>query len=124
MLGALASIVLGIVFLVAGGSKLAAGRSWPVQARDLGTPAWMIPILPWLELAVGAALVVQLVEPIPAVVALLLLVGFTAAIAVRLAAGERPACACFGAWSAKPIGAGHLARNAALIAVALLAITW
>ncbi|NNE13050.1 MAG: hypothetical protein HKN41_12490 [Ilumatobacter sp.] len=119
--GAVASIALGVVFLVAGGSKLAAGPTWHVQARELGAPALVTPVIPWLELVIGATLVVQFAQPIPAVVSILLLLGFTAAIALRLAEGERPACACFGAWSAKPIGAGHLARNGVLLGLALVA---
>lgn len=117
-----ASIVLGVAFLVAGGSKLAAGDAWPAQARGLGAPAVAIPALPWIELVVGAALVFRILPPGPAVVALALLVAFTVLIAVRLRAGERPPCACFGAWSAEPIGPRHLMRNGALIVLALLSL--
>jgi uncharacterized membrane protein YphA (DoxX/SURF4 family) len=118
----IASLLVGIAFVVAGGSKLAAGDGWPAQARDLGAPAVTIPVLPWAELCVGAALIAGLVRPLPAIAALVLLVAFTALIAVRLAEGKRPACACFGAWSATPIGPAHLARNGALIALAAVAI--
>ena len=117
-----ASVVLGVAFLVAGGSKLAAGDAWPAQAAGLGAPRVAVPTLPWIELVVGAALVFQLVPPWPAVVALALLVAFTRLIVVRLRAGEHPPCACFGAWSAKPIGRSHLVRNAALIALGVLSL--
>ena len=117
-----ASVALGLAFLLAGGSKLAAGPAWPAQAEGLGAPAIAVPTLPWIELAVGAALVLQLVPPLPAVVALVLLVAFTVLIAVRLAQGKRPACACFGAWSAKPIGPSHLVRNGSLILLAIVAL--
>jgi uncharacterized membrane protein YphA (DoxX/SURF4 family) len=83
-LALIASIGLGAAFLVAGGSKLAAGPAWPQQARGLGAPELSIPVVPWLELAVGAALVAQLVPPLPAIAALVLLVAFTVLIAVRL----------------------------------------
>jgi uncharacterized membrane protein YphA (DoxX/SURF4 family) len=118
----IASIALGFAFLLAGGSKLAAGHAWPAQARGLGAPAFAIPILPWLELAVGAALVVGIATPVPAILAVLLLVAFTALIVVRLAEGEHPPCACFGAWSATPIGPRHLVRNGALILLGLAAL--
>ena len=117
-----AAVVLGLAFLLAGGSKLAAGRAWPQQARELGAPAFVVPLLPWLEVAIGAALVVQLAEPVPAIAALVLLVAFSVLIALRLAQGRRPVCACFGAWSATPIGPRHLIRNGALIAVGVLAL--
>ncbi len=118
----IASVALGLAFLTAGGSKLAAGEAWPTQARGLGAPALAIPALPWLELVVGAALVFQILPPIPAIVALALLVAFSALIAARLKEGLRPPCACFGAWSAKPIGPWHLVRNGALIVVGLVAL--
>jgi hypothetical protein len=51
-----------------------------------------------------------------------MLVAFTALIVRRLAEGKRPPCACFGAWSAKPLGIGHVARNGALIGLATLAL--
>lgn len=116
-----AAVVLGLAFLVAGASKIASGTQWPEQARGLRVPPAVIPLLPWLELALGATLVAQLARPVAVVVALVLLVAFTAVIAARLARGEHPPCACFGAWSAKPLGVGHLARNVALMVVAGLA---
>ena len=117
-----ASVILGIAFIVAGGSKIAAGESWPTQARGLGAPRWTIPLVPWIEIAVGAALIAQLAPPWPAVAALVLLVVFTVLIGVALSQGRRPPCACFGAWSAKPIGAGHLLRNGALMVLAVLSL--
>ncbi len=122
VVAAVASILLGIAFLVAGGSKLAAGPAWKHQAVDLGAPKLVVPILPWFELATGAALVVQLGEPFPAIAALALLVAFSVLISLRLSQGRRPVCACFGAWSAKPIGPAHLLRNGALIALGILAL--
>jgi len=117
-----ASIIVGAVFLIAGGSKIAAGPQWPVQARGLGAPAVLIPIVPWVEIAIGALLVVQFGRRPGAVAALVVLTAFTALIAGQLARGRRPPCACFGAWSAKPLGAGHLARNGALIVLGVLAL--
>lgn len=122
VIAVVASVVLGIAFVVAGGSKIAAGRAWPSQARELGAPRWAIPVVPWVEIAVGAALIAQFVPPWPTLAALVLLGAFTVLIGVALAHGRHPPCACFGAWSAKPIGAGHLARNAALILLALLTL--
>ncbi len=117
-----AAVLVGVAFVVAGGSKLAARDSWPPQARGLGAPAWTIPVVPWVELVIGATLIVQLLRmPMAAAAALLLLV-FSALIVRKLAAGEHPPCACFGAWSAKPIGWGHVARNATLLGLAIVAM--
>lgn len=121
-LHAVASVVLGVAFVVAGASKLALGRAWPAQAAGLGVPGPVAVVVPYVELAVGALAAVRLAEPWPAAAALALLVVFTALILALLAKGRRPPCACFGAWSAKPIGAWHVARNAALAALAVAAL--
>jgi uncharacterized membrane protein YphA (DoxX/SURF4 family) len=117
-----ASIVVGLAFLVAGGSKLAAGRSWPAQATALGAPAIAIPTLPWLELGIGAALVLQLGRPVAALAAVVLLIAFSGLIALRLSQGRRPACACFGVWTARPIGPSNLLRNGVLLVLSVVAL--
>lgn len=117
-----AAVLVGIAFVVAGGSKLAARESWPTQASGLGAPSWTIPLVPWVELVIGSLLIVQLFRVPVAAAAIVLLVVFTALIVRKLASGEHPPCACFGAWSAKPIGGSHVARNAALIALAVIAM--
>ena len=88
----------------------------------MGAPAVVIPVLPWFEIALGAVLVVQAARVAAAVVALIVLVAFTALIVRRLAQGQHPPCACFGAWSAKPLGWSHVVRNVALMVVAVVAI--
>lgn len=120
--GLVASIIVGLAFVAAGGSKVAAGPTWPATAKEMGAPAFTIPFVPWVELAVGAALLAQLAVPVPAVAALLLLIVFTALIVVRLSDEDRPSCACFGSWSAEPIGRIHVIRNAILMALAVLAM--
>ena len=121
-LAVVASVLLGIAFLVAGGSKIAAGEAWPAQARGLGAPSFVIPVLPWFEIVLGALLVVQVAPTAAAVVALITLLAFTGLIVRRLAQGEHPPCACFGAWSAKPLGPGHLVRNGVLMLLAVIVI--
>jgi uncharacterized membrane protein YphA (DoxX/SURF4 family) len=120
-IGGLAAVLLGAAFVLAGGSKLAAGDAWRQQAGDMGAPRWTIAPLPWFELAVGALLIVQVWRRPVALVALCLLLAFTALILVNLRQGRRPPCACFGAWSARPIGRGHVIRNLVLIALATAA---
>lgn len=115
------AVLVGVAFVVAGASKLAAGPAWPGQAQALGAPAWSVHVVPWFELVVGAVLVVQIFRRAAAVVAAVTLVVFTALIVLRLREGRRPPCACFGAWSATPIGPGHVARNLALFVLAILA---
>lgn len=122
MIGVVCGVVLGAVFLVAGGSKIAAGEMWPQQAADLGAPQLAALILPWWELVVGAVLIAQVAPVAAAAAAIVTLIAFTALIAARLRQGQRPPCACFGAWSASPIGWQHVVRNVVLIGVGAVVI--
>ena len=117
-----ASVVIGLVFVVAGASKLAAGPQWYVNAADLGAPRPVAMVVPWIELVTGAALIFRLAVPIPAIVAAAMLAAFSVLIIWRFRDEERPSCACFGAWSASPIGRGHLIRNAVLMAISIVAM--
>lgn len=117
-----ASVVVGLVFVVAGAAKVAQGARWPAQAAQLGAPRVIAPVVPWWELVVGALLVVQLATPWPAIAALVTLLVFTALIVRVLAAGEHPPCACFGSWAAAPLGPRHIARNVVLLVLATLAV--
>lgn len=117
----IAAILLGAAFLAAGGAKIAAGPAWPTQAAALGAPALVVPFVPWLEILVGATLAAQIARPVMAGVATVMLLAFTTLLVVRLAQGKRPPCACFGSWSAKPLGWKHLVRNAVLLTLALVA---
>ena len=119
--GAVAAILVGAVFVVAGASKLAAGERWPANAADLGVPRPLAVVVPWVELAIGASLGVQLLMPWPAVAAAGMLLAFSAVLAIRLRDVDRPSCACFGQWSESEIGVGHLARNAVLLVLAAVA---
>jgi uncharacterized membrane protein YphA (DoxX/SURF4 family) len=122
MVGVAAAVVLGAVFVVAGGSKLAMGRRWPVQAAALGVPAVVSRAVPWWELAVGAALIARLVPRVASAAALVTLLAFTVLLVTQLARGHRPVCACFGTWRATPIGVLDVARNAVLAALAVVVL--
>jgi uncharacterized membrane protein YphA (DoxX/SURF4 family) len=122
MLGVIASIILGGVMCFAGGSKIAMGDRWPVEAQALGAPKLIAPIVPWIEIALGALLIVQLKPEIVGALSVALLVAFTLLIMRQLQKGERPVCACFGSWSSKPLNWNHVARNAGFIALAAITI--
>ena len=122
MLGVIASVILGAVMCVAGGSKIAMGNRWPVEAQALGAPKAIAPIVPWCEIALGALLIVQLKPEVIGALSLALLVAFTLLIMRQLQKGERPVCACFGSWSSKPLSWNHVARNAGFIALAVITI--
>jgi len=122
MLGVIASVILGGVMCVAGGSKIAMGNRWPVEAQALGAPKSITPIVPWIEIALGSLLIVQLKPEVVGALSVALLVAFTLLIMRQLQKGERPVCACFGSWSSKPLSWNHVARNAGFIALAVITI--
>ena len=122
MIATAASVALGLVFLAAGATKVVRRHEWPAQAARLGAPASVIPLVPWWEIGVGAALVTGLVAPLPAIAAATTLLAFTVLLVGVLRRGEHPPCACFGAFSARPLGWGHVARNVVFLVLAIVAI--
>lgn len=122
-LAVMAAVVVGCVLLVAAVSKLARPAQWRAQSAGLGVPWVVAVVVPFVELALGALLLVQLQRQLAAWGAVVLFVAFTALLARRLSQGQHPPCACFGSLSAKPIGPGQLVRNAVLIVLALTAAT-
>lgn len=121
--GVVASLVVATVLLLAGVSKLAQPVQWQAQATGLGVARPVALVVPFGEVALGACLVVQLQRHLMAWLAVALFSAFTALLALRLAQGKRPPCACFGSLTSRPIGLGHLARNALFIGLAFLAAT-
>jgi TRAP-type C4-dicarboxylate transport system permease small subunit len=119
--GTVAGVVLGAIFLLAGGGKLAS-RTWPEQARALGAPSIVARFLPGAEVTIGALLTVDVARRPLALSAAALLVGFSGLLARRLRQGQRPPCACFGGRRPRPIGPWTLARNAGFLAIAAVAI--
>jgi uncharacterized membrane protein YphA (DoxX/SURF4 family) len=115
-----ACLLLGAVFVLSGIMKVAAPELWRGQSADLGVPRVPARLVPFAELAVGALLVAQLERRPVAIVAGVMLLGFTALLALRLSQGRRPPCACFGTWSTTPIGWTDVIRNAAFLAVAVV----
>jgi uncharacterized membrane protein YphA (DoxX/SURF4 family) len=122
VIATVAAVALGVVFVVAGASKVVSRREWPAQAAQLGAPDVAAPLVPWWEIVVGALLVVDIAAPWPAVAAAATLVVFTALLMRLIARGEHPPCACFGGFSARPIGWGHVARNAVFLGLAVTAV--
>ena len=121
--GIAAAIVVAAVLLLAGVSKLARPADWRAQAAGLGVPVLVAVGVPLVEIGIGAALVVQWQRHAMAWAAAALFGAFTALLVTRLAQGQRPPCACFGALSSRPIGTAHLVRNVVFIAIAVLAAT-
>ena len=112
----MASIV-GVIFIFAGIQKFVARELWPTQAKRLGAPAFVIPIVPYIEVILGSLLIAGFAM-IPVVVAsIAALSSFTVLLARRLIAGDRPPCACLSFRSTKPIGYSNIVRNLLMLAL-------
>ncbi len=119
-MGLAARVAVGVVLLVAGAAKLGQA-TWSASAAAFGTPARLVPAVPWLELALGAALMAGVAMPWPAWAALVLLGTFTVAVARHVRRGDRPPCGCFGEAVPTPVGPATLARNLVLCLLAVAA---
>jgi hypothetical protein len=119
-------LALAAVFLVAALGKLTRPAATAETLADFGLPRPLRRpgafLLPAVELATAALLVPEATARWGAGLALVLLVGFSAAVARLLARGERPACNCFGAVASTPVGPRTLVRNGALAAAAAVVL--
>ena len=120
-------LALGVVFEWSGAMKLISGGKWQVEGTPFATGNGRIDAavrrwLPLAELVVGTLLVVRVATLAMGVVALVMLIGFTTALIRVLWSGQRPPCLCFGSSRPRPISWKTLARNCALIALAITTI--
>jgi hypothetical protein len=122
VLGLIASVVVGVVFLVAGAAKVVQGPVWTQQAAAMRVSPRVARVVPWWEVVVGSMLIAGLLSPGPALAAYVTLVVFTIRIVGLLRAGQAPPCACFGAWRIRPISWVDVARNAGLMALSAVAL--
>lgn len=109
-------LLLAGVFLFAGVAKLRdRNGTWSMLRAfglSIGASDALAPVLPWIEIATGLALVPTVSAWGGAISAFVLLAAFSAAIAANLARGRRPECRCFGNIGVEPIGPTTLIRNA------------
>jgi len=117
-----ARLLLAALFLLAGVTKLFNLPATRRALADFGLPLRMIPLfsiaLPILELAIAVLLVPQSWAWWGAAGALILLVAFTAVMAITLARGKKPECHCFGELYSAPISLSSIARNTILVSIA------
>jgi len=115
-------LVLAAVLATAGLAKLADRAGSRRAAVDFGVPerlaAPVALLVPLAELVAAAALLPATTAGWGALVALLLLTAFVAAIGVNLLRGRKPDCHCFGQLHSAPAGWPTLGRNLVLAAAA------
>ena len=124
-------ILLGLIFIYAAYAKLHFAGAWHLRdyyfffamgidsykMLPLSVVQWMAKILPWMELVLGAMLVVGAGVRWAGLVVSALLVVFMIALAHAALGGLEINCGCFGNNSVKP--STELARDVGLLAVAL-----
>ena len=117
-----ARLVLAIVFVVAGVTKLLDRAGTRRAMSDFGLPSALAPavalLLPVVELAIAIALIPRATAWWGGVGALVVLLAFIVAIAVNLVRGRRPDCHCFGQIYSEPVGWPTVVRNSLLAAIA------
>jgi hypothetical protein len=118
----LARVLLAGVFLVAGVAKLRDLASFADTLAGFGTRGSLVPalsvLLPALECAVAAALLVPVTSSAGAVGALALLVLFSVAVGVVLVRGRTADCGCFGKHRTGPLSVLTVLRNGGLAGLA------
>jgi uncharacterized membrane protein YphA (DoxX/SURF4 family) len=117
-------LVLGGLLVLAGVTKLTdrpafrqAVAEYQLLPVALERPFAMA--LPWIEVAIGALLLLGLGTMAVAALAVPLFASFGIAIGVNLARGRSFNCHCFGSVQSDPIGWGALVRSVALVVAAL-----
>lgn len=107
---------LAVVFAWAGAAKAVAPQRTKRTFASLGLPSALATVVPAVELALGAGLV--LVPGVAAWAALAMLVAFSALLARVVVRGEAVACGCFGSARPEPVSFVDLVRNGLLITTA------
>ncbi|MFM8688340.1 MAG: MauE/DoxX family redox-associated membrane protein [Acidimicrobiaceae bacterium] len=115
------ALIVAAVFVSAGVAKFATFENWTFQARALGAPDPFVVLVPLAEIALAVLLVGGWWFDQTVAGSLILLVGFTILLLVRLRDPERLPCSCFGATSQRPMSWLDVARNVILIAVLIAA---
>ena len=118
----IARLLLAIVFVVAGITKLTDRAGLRQAIIDFGVPATLATslgfILPPAELAVAGALIPRASAWWGAIGALSLLLLFTVGTVANLALDRKPDCHCFGQLHSSPAGWKTLGRNGVLVVIA------
>lgn len=119
-------LTLAVVFALAGVAKLADRTGTRTAVAAFGVPRALVApaglFVPIAELAVAVLLLVPGTRTAGAAGALALLTLLSAAVAVSMARGRAPQCHCFGQLHSEPAGWTTLGRNAALAALAAVAL--
>lgn len=127
MLAAMVEALVGATLVLAGVTKVFRPQRFSRTVAGYELIGWRLSLLvghtlPWLEIAVGCALLTGLFRPWPAATAALLFTAFAAALAInRLRGRTHLACGCFRDEAPRPLTWLVVARPAALAVLTLAA---
>ena len=118
-------VVLGAIFVVAGASKIGHAADFAAQIAGFRIlPASVIAplalVLPFLEVLLGAYLIVGLFTRAAAWIAALLLLVFDGAIASAVIRGMSVSCGCFGPSDKTVTTWSEVARDAIFVVLAVI----
>jgi uncharacterized membrane protein YphA (DoxX/SURF4 family) len=121
-------VALGLTFIVAGGLKIGHADLFASQIAgfEVLPHALIAPLallLPFVEVLVGAYLIIGLFTRAAAIAAAMLLAVFDGAIAWAVVRGLHTSCGCFGPADQTTTSWGEVARDAAIVIVAIV-IAW
>ena len=130
ILGAIISWAVATVLICSGALKLGRHRDFFKSMQTLGLPAWLLrdytfaKAFPFVEIGLGALIVLLPTSwhMVPLALAAALLVGFLVVIVRAVRSAVPASCNCFGGLGADEIGPRTVARNIALVALAVLAL--
>lgn len=120
-------IVIGIVFAIASLSKIGDLGAFAAQVHNFRlAPVWsenlLAMTLPWVELLAALSLVLGIRPRAGAAIVTLLMVAFTAGVAIAMARGLDFECGCFGTADQSRVGAVKLAENVGFLAVSIVSV--
>jgi uncharacterized membrane protein YphA (DoxX/SURF4 family) len=120
-----AQILIGLVFIAAALPKIGDPESFASAVHNYRLLPMVLEnlvaiTLPWIELVAGLALILGLRARAGGLIASLMMVVFTIAVAVSLARGLDVECGCFGTGDASRIGLRKLVENVLLLVLSLL----
>lgn len=117
-----ARLTLAAAFVLSAGAKITRPAAFTAGLAAFGVPAprTVAYVLPPLEAGLAALLVALPARSWPAFLAVAFLALLTGAVVANLAAGRRVPCPCFDPQGGRPVSTATVARNGALLALAIL----
>lgn len=121
MVSRIAAALVGIVFLIAGASKVVNLSQWMRDARSQAVWKPVAAAVPFVELILGGCLVGLPVSPVVLGLSTALLLVFTAFLIAQIRVSSDVPCACFGSFQRRPPSGNDVFRNLALMGLLFLA---